>query len=105
MEEPDRDSNDAPLYDGDARGSDSRNGGWPAPRFLNIRISLGTPSKIEESLTEMSRRHETLRTTFAVEDATPVQIIHPPTEFKLQQLDLTTVSEEQTTRVGRMKCG
>ena len=49
MEEPDRDSNDAPLYDGDARGSDSRNGGWPAPRFLNMRISLGTPSKIEES--------------------------------------------------------
>src|SRR5881296_3380277 len=60
---------------------------------------------LEESLTEMSRRHETLRTTFAAEDATPVQIIHPPTELKLQQLDLTTVSEEQTTRVGRMKCG
>ena len=30
---------------------------------------------LERSLTEMSRRHETLRTTFATEDATPVQIM------------------------------
>src|SRR5438552_12071419 len=55
----------------------------------------------EESLTEMSRRHETLRTTFAAEDATPVQIIHPPTELKLQQLDLTAVPEEQREKETR----
>ncbi|PYV90774.1 MAG: non-ribosomal peptide synthetase, partial [Acidobacteria bacterium] len=56
---------------------------------------------LERSLTEMSRRHETLRTTFATEDATPVQIIHPPTELKLQQLDFTTVSEEQREKEAR----
>src|SRR5437016_12508711 len=44
---------------------------------------------LERSLIEMSRRHETLRTTFAAEDATPVQLIHPSTELKLQQLDFT----------------
>src|SRR5437870_11031727 len=56
---------------------------------------------LERSLMEMSRRHETLRTTFAAEDATPVQIIHPPTDFKLQQLDFTTVSEEQREKEAR----
>ena len=56
---------------------------------------------LEESLTEMSRRHETLRTTFAAEDATPVQLIHPSTELKLQQLDLTAVSEEQREKEAR----
>ena len=67
----------------------------PAYNILNatqIEGPLDTAA-LERSLTEMSRRHETLRTTFAAEDATPVQIIHPPTEFKLQQLDFTTVSE------------
>jgi len=56
---------------------------------------------LERSLTEMSRRHETLRTTFVVEDATPVQIIHPPSELKLQQFDFTTVSEEQREKEAR----
>ena len=56
---------------------------------------------LERSLIEMSRRHETLRTTFVVEDATPVQIIHPPSELKLQQFDFTTVSEEQREKEAR----
>ena len=56
---------------------------------------------LERSLTEMSRRHETLRTTFAAEDATSVQMIHPPTELKLQQFDFTTVSEEQREKEAR----
>jgi len=56
---------------------------------------------LERSLTEMSRRHEALRTTFVVEDATPVQIIHPPSELKLQQFDFTTVSEEQREKEAR----
>jgi len=56
---------------------------------------------LERSLIEMSRRHETLRTTFAAEDATPVQLIHPSTELKLQQLDFTAVSEEQREKTAR----
>ena len=59
------------------------------------------PGALERSLAEMARRHETLRTTFVVEDATPVQIIHPPSELKLQQLDLTAVSEEQREKEAR----
>src|SRR2546428_3356535 len=67
---------------------------------IQIEGALDTAS-LERSLAEMARRHETLRTTFAAEDATPVQIIHPPTELKLQQLDFTTVSEEQREKEAR----
>ncbi|MFO0762661.1 MAG: amino acid adenylation domain-containing protein [Byssovorax sp.] len=35
------------------------------------------------ALTELYRRHETLRTTFSVVDGSPVQIIHPPAEVPL----------------------
>src|SRR5207245_5329804 len=47
---------------------------------IQIEGPLDTAA-LERSLTEMSRRHETLRTTFVVEDATPVQIIHPLTLY------------------------
>jgi len=47
---------------------------------IQIEGPLDTAA-LERSLTEMSRRHETLRTTFTAEDATPVQIIHPLTLY------------------------
>src|SRR2546427_10068393 len=39
---------------------------------------------LEQSLTEISRRHEALRTTFAAEGGTPGQIIHRPTPIAVQ---------------------
>ncbi|HST59411.1 MAG TPA: condensation domain-containing protein, partial [Longimicrobium sp.] len=40
------------------------------------------------ALTELVRRHETLRTTFAVEDGRVVQVIHPPVPLRLATADL-----------------
>src|SRR5437870_12526824 len=53
---------------------------------IQIEGPLDTAA-LERRLIEMSRRHETPRTTYAAEDATPVQIIRPHTTLKLPQLD------------------
>jgi amino acid adenylation domain-containing protein len=43
---------------------------------------------LEQALTELVRRHETLRTTFGVVDGDPVQIIAPPAPVALRVVDL-----------------
>jgi amino acid adenylation domain-containing protein/thioester reductase-like protein len=43
---------------------------------------------LKRSLTELVRRHESWRTTFAVENGKPVQVIHPATPFPLNVIDL-----------------
>src|SRR4029077_9270903 len=43
---------------------------------------------LERSLREVIRRHETLRTTFAVEDGSPVQVIAEPYEMELAVTEL-----------------
>jgi surfactin family lipopeptide synthetase A len=53
------------------------------PPFYNDSITIhrhGTldPRILEQSFTEIIRRHEAWRTTFDVVDGQPVQIIHPP---------------------------
>jgi len=50
-------------------------------------------SVIEQTLTEIVRRHETLRTTFAEVDGQPVQIIAPPRPVSLPVVDLSTLSD------------
>ena len=50
---------------------------------------------IEESLGEILRRHEVLRTTFVTENDQPVQRISPTAAFILSQTDLSTMPEEQ----------
>ena len=49
-------------------------------------------SALEQSLAEIVRRHEVLRTTFAAVDGEPIQVIHPVSAngFRLSILDLTT---------------
>jgi amino acid adenylation domain-containing protein/thioester reductase-like protein len=42
----------------------------------------------ERAVGEIIRRHEVLRTTFAVADGRPVQVIHPPAPFTLPVIDL-----------------
>jgi hypothetical protein len=47
---------------------------------------------LEQSLSEIVRRHEALRTTFAMqEDGTPCQVIAPPTSWSLPLADLQTL--------------
>ncbi len=48
---------------------------------------------LEQSLTEIVRRHETLRTTFPMVDGSPIQQILPPQPFRLSVVDLQTLSE------------
>ena len=55
----------------------------PANPFYNIPAALRFPvaldhAVLEESLTELVRRHEALRTTFGSVDGQPVQIVAPP---------------------------
>jgi amino acid adenylation domain-containing protein len=50
---------------------------------------------VDLSLTEIARRHEALRTTFASESGTPVQIIHPAIPIAAVRVDLTALSREQ----------
>jgi surfactin family lipopeptide synthetase A len=53
---------------------------------------------LEQSLTEMIRRHEILRTTFDVVDGEPVQVIHPPSQFNLNLSVIDLRSQLETER-------
>ncbi|HEX2269341.1 MAG TPA: amino acid adenylation domain-containing protein, partial [Pyrinomonadaceae bacterium] len=48
---------------------------------------------LERALSEIVRRHETLRTTFQSVDGNPVQIISAPRPVKIQLIDLTALDE------------
>ncbi|MGA2413950.1 MAG: amino acid adenylation domain-containing protein [Candidatus Sulfotelmatobacter sp.] len=48
---------------------------------------------LERSLNEIIRRHEAWRTTFAVVDGEPVQVVHPPFELNLPVADLRNLPE------------
>jgi len=50
---------------------------------------------LERSLSEVVRRHESLRTTFRVESGSLVQIIAPPASLKLPVVDLSGLAEAQ----------
>lgn len=50
---------------------------------------------LAQSINEIRRRHEVLRTTFAVRDGQPVQIIRPATGEKLPLTDLSVVPEAE----------
>ncbi|HEU4508569.1 MAG TPA: condensation domain-containing protein, partial [Pyrinomonadaceae bacterium] len=61
---------------------------------LRLRGRLNVPA-IERALTEITRRHEILRTTFAMNGSAPVQVIHPAQPFALPVLDLSAVAEDE----------
>jgi len=65
----------------------------PGGSAFNIPLALGLsgtvePGLLERILGEVVRRHEALRTTFAMRDGEPVQVIAPPTPFLLPRIDL-----------------
>jgi amino acid adenylation domain-containing protein len=49
------------------------------------------PGLLALSLSEIARRHESLRTRFELRDGEPVQVIAPPTAFPLPVIDLAGV--------------
>ncbi|MEK6283639.1 MAG: amino acid adenylation domain-containing protein [Acidobacteriota bacterium] len=55
---------------------------------------------LEQSLNEVLRRHEALRTRFVTVDGLPVQVIEPPQSLKLALVDLSGLTRaEQETEV------
>ncbi len=59
------------------------------PEVSRLRGALNL-SALQRTLTELVRRHETLRTTFAGHDGQPVQVIHEAGETELAVVDLST---------------
>jgi len=58
---------------------------------------------LEQSLSELIRRHEIFRTTFPMVDGKPVQVIAPPTTLTLPVEDLQGLSaQEQTAQIRQM---
>ncbi|HSK75059.1 MAG TPA: amino acid adenylation domain-containing protein [Thermoanaerobaculia bacterium] len=71
----------------------------PGSAAYNIPTALRLEGPLDgaalaSALTEVARRHETLRTTFPAIDGVPVQRISPPGPFPLAVVDLTGLPEE-----------
>ncbi|MFP2934288.1 condensation domain-containing protein, partial [Pyxidicoccus sp. 3LG] len=62
---------------------------YNAPVRLRLEGELDVAA-LERAFTELTRRHEVLRTTFR--DG-PVQVIHPPAPFPLTVVDLSTLAD------------
>jgi hypothetical protein len=72
------------------------------PNALRLEGDLSIPA-LEHSLGEITRRHETLRTTFRVIDVRPVQIIGQAEPVKVPMVDLRELSEDRCeTQMARM---
>jgi len=50
---------------------------------------------LEDSFNEVIKRHEALRTTFAVKDEEPLQLIHPELKIKINVTELDHVAGEE----------
>ena len=72
----------------------------PVNSVYNIAIVLRAfgplqVDALQRSLSEIVRRHETLRTRFVMTDGGPVQVVDPPAEFPLPLLDVSSLETEQ----------
>lgn len=65
---------------------------YSVPRALRIKGRLDIRA-LEETFSEIIRRHEILRTTFPVLDGTAVQMIHPPQPVTIPLLDFSDLAE------------
>ena len=64
------------------------------PRTLRMTGTLHVGA-LEKAINEILRRHESQRTTFAVKDGQPVQVIAPSLTIKLVPEDLASIPEAQ----------
>ena len=104
-----------------SRSLSSACGSWsrlePNSAVYNISSALRLAgyldvSALEQSLQEIVRRHESLRTIFTILDTEPVQVIHAERTVPLPLVDLCSLSEAErnleaqgligTKRVGRL---
>ena len=64
------------------------------PNAIRLKGSLNV-RPLEQSLSEIVRRHEALRTTFSAVNGQPIQVIHPAVTLLLPIADLREVPETQ----------
>ena len=81
-------------------------GGPPyhTPRALRIKGALNV-ELLARALGEIVRRHESLRTAFALEEGRPVQIVRPPKPLTLPVVDLSSLDGEARTCEARRLVG
>src|SRR2546430_12707056 len=64
--------------------------------FTAVRLSGQlSQTAFEQSLNEIIRRHETLRTTFTVVDGAPVQVIASKAHLEMTVIDLSRLTQEE----------
>ncbi|HEU0079559.1 MAG TPA: condensation domain-containing protein, partial [Longimicrobiaceae bacterium] len=63
------------------------------------------PGVLEAAVSEIVRRHETLRTTFAASDGEPVQVIHPPAPVVVPRTELRALPPALREREARRLAG
>jgi len=64
----------------------------PTPRRLKGKLNVAA---LEQALSEIVRRHESLRTSFTTIDGEPVQIVGQAQPLKLRIVDLSHVPEDE----------
>ncbi|OAD21664.1 Condensation domain protein, partial [Candidatus Thiomargarita nelsonii] len=64
-------------------------------QFTLLFEGLLDVATLEQSLSEIVRRHEIYRTTFPTRDGRPIQIIHQAQPVKLQVVDLQALSDRE----------
>jgi amino acid adenylation domain-containing protein len=74
----------------------------PNNPFYNQHTALHLQGKLnldvlKQTLQEIIRRHENLRTNFTIIDGKPVQIIQPVVDFEIPIVDLTTLASSDRT--------
>ena len=67
---------------------------YTLPQALRLTGELNEHA-LRNSLNEMIRRHESLRTTFESQGGKPHQVIHPPTSGTLEVTDLSALPTER----------
>ncbi len=72
----------------------SRSSAYNMPSAFRITGALNV-SALEQSLNEILRRHEALRTTFSSIEGKPVQVIHPELTLTLPIIELQDISPDQ----------
>ncbi|HEX7312965.1 MAG TPA: amino acid adenylation domain-containing protein [Pyrinomonadaceae bacterium] len=77
---------------------DPQSAAYNMPTALRLKGRLRRDA-LEEALNEVVGRHEILRTTYAIKDRRPVQVVHPPSSVGWSFVDLSaTPADERDAR-------
>ena len=99
LRKKDRESNSFPLSFAQERlwfldQWESNSPAYNIPAAVRLRGPLNVTA-LEQSVNDIVRRHEALRTTFAALDGEPVQVIAPAKPLSLVSLDLRALPEDE----------